>query len=315
MVARYEAAMTATIIPFPARPQPRPEPEHEPVQRDSREQPLADAIDSAIAYLRAGTRPAEVESIYDLLRSPSEKAGYCTMGPGFASLDKTKHELSAWYGRCRGGKCPACIDAYLHDVIRRAMRRFDFPDTLHRCVVADMETYQSLRRRIQRAEGIPFWTRMLDGSVVVYASVPFPGSEEVPAAVGLLEGLVACDAYPGKAAPRHMSLPKDKRESDPMIRTERLPDSRRVEDFFLLAANDLQRDLDWLSHRRLGRRRDPRPVSYIGIPVAPLEEPAIEKRLDEAKAQRERDLEQLRHGRHAAAVGMSLGDWLTKGWD
>jgi hypothetical protein len=304
--------MTATIYQFPAPPTPEPE-HHEPVEveRDVREEPLADVIDNAIAYLRAGARSSEVETIDDLLRSPAEKGGHCTMGSRFASLDKTKHKLSAWYGRCRGGKCPACIDHYLHDVVRRAMRRFDYPDTLHRGVVADMETYQAARRRIQRADGIPFWTRMLDGSVVVFASVPFPGSAEVPAAVGLLEALIACDAFPGKSANRHMNLPRDKREANPDVRTVRLPDSRRVEDFLLLASTDLQRNLDWLSHRRLGRRRDPRPVSYTGIPIAPLEEPAIEARLDEAAEQRQREVAAFRDGRRAAAVGMTLGDCLA----
>jgi hypothetical protein len=304
--------MTATIIPFPVRQ--TPEPEHEPVavERDEREQPLADLVDCAIAYLREQPQPAAVETINDLLRSPSEKGGHCTMGPGFASLDKRKHELSGWYGRCRGGKCPACIDHYLHNVIRRAMRRFDHAEVLYLCEVADMKTSQALRRRIRRLGGLDFWTRRLDESVIVFGTVPFPGAEEVPAALGLLEALTECDAYPGKHRPnRHMNLPREKRESDPMIRTERLPDSRRVDDFFLLASNDLRRDLDWLSRRKLGRRRDSRPVSYNGIPIAPLEEPTIELRLDEAVEQRNRDIAALRDGAHAAAVGMTLGDCLA----
>jgi hypothetical protein len=302
--------MSATIYQFPVHPQRQPEPESIPVERDEREEPLADVIDHAIAYLREGPRPSEVSTIYDLLRSPSEKGGYCVMGPGFASLDKTRHQLSAWYGRCLGGKCPACIDHYLHDVVRRAMRRFDYPDTLHRCVVADKATYDALSRRVRRADGKVFWTRMLDGSYVAFATVAFPGSEEVPAGVGLLEGLISCDAFPGRGANRHMSLPRDKRATEEGVRTVRLPDSRRVEDFFLLASHDLQRDLDFLAHRRYGRRRDARPVSYQGIPVYPLEEAAIEKRLDEAEVQRQREIEALRDGYRAAAAGMTLGDAL-----
>jgi hypothetical protein len=261
-----------------------PEPDGGPVGIDERWWPVADWLDGAMAAIRASNLPRYPSAGMVLGIALDEKPDYCVMGPRFASLNRRDRRYRSQYGRCKGGKCPRCLDYWLHRVMRRALTWLDFPEMVRR---AWLPSYEAVPERLRKAS---FWVRQADGSVIVLG--PTGVGEDVEARSALLQALLGAKAYPGQRERRHKPLPKEQGpDPDPDVRWVPLGQGQRVEDVNLRVSQVLDRDVDWLAVRELGKRRSP----YSARWDLPLEDDAevqaVDGVLDTAKCQADAEWE------------------------
>jgi hypothetical protein len=279
----------------PATTEPVPRPEEAEPERpiDARWWLEVDRLDEMLAELRANAdrltpQPGDPGYHGDtfggdgtLLDVVLDEANpdYCTLGPKFACLDRGKHQYRSQYARCKGGKCPSCIDYWLHNRIRRALTLLDFPDTL-RITATDLKPPRSC----------PFWIRQHDGSYVCFW---LDGDgEDVPATLALLEAFLGAARNPGRTGRRHRKLPRDPHTPTPGQRWVPLASSRRVEDVNLRVSNAIGRDIPWNddSVRQKGLPRASFSARWR-IGLDPAEEDTVDAVLDIYHGERKAELE------------------------
>jgi hypothetical protein len=287
------------------------EPEPEPVSPkvahtagyDPRQNDLANELDEMLAFVREhGGAPAEIRrTLMDIVLAEHTE-DYCVLGPRFASLNRRDRKYRSQYARCQGGKCPRCVDWYIHRTIWRALsERLDCASEVW-CTT--FPTYEDLRSARNRLPKGLFWIRAADGSATTFTLEPLPFGRGVKSVttVALLEALLNAAAYPGKTERRHAQLPKEPEpERDELERWVPISKSRRVEDVNLRVGMALERPVDWVGAREIGKRRS----AYTARWSLELEEhelDAVDQVLDAVGAESSEELARMR--------GQRLVGWL-----
>lgn len=202
----------------------------------------------------------------DLVLNP--RSGYCVLGKGWLILDRKDRRYRSQRLRCLGGKCPHCIDYWLHNTIRRALKhRLDLTAIYH-SVFPNLEAFTRRVAGQRLKEQYPdswFWVREPDGTLHVFTPGPptdYPAERCEDPVAALLDALLRTKAYPGKGNARHSQLPREERELDPDKRHVPLARHQSPES----ANRDLQarlgRSIDWDAAKKVGYRNQSFSVRY-----------------------------------------------------
>jgi hypothetical protein len=181
-----------------------------------------------------------------LLTEPSTP--FCALGKAMHLSHREHGVVQNLYARCRGGKCPHCVGYWLTEILRRALRLWDYPEPeqLHRSVfISDAEWRNTARGRNLRAAypGQFLWVRTgYHGVREVFTPGPGAGGEPVTDPVGaLVDALLRA---PAAGARRFGGLHAEEKPDSGWHAFE-LPEGTSPEDACRVCEGALGRPLGW----------------------------------------------------------------------
>jgi hypothetical protein len=163
--------------------------------------------------------------------------GPCQLGKAAVLTDRAAGTVKAVNFRCKGGRCPRCIDYYVEQTLLRAYRHLGLPSKLYRHLFTADELRCTARGKNLKADYASSWFSITqgvptaDGDVVLEVFTPGPAQDGSGDRCGdplsalyasLLRAPADARTADGKSVQRHSKIPKTVTaadDDDPQVRT------------------------------------------------------------------------------------------------